>query len=54
MSDHGAMEKKVGELMEAEARLSRELDELKQERDKKVMEHQKNVEKEREVYKGKL
>ena len=54
MSDHGNMEKKVQELMENEQRLSKDIDELKQERDKKLMEHQKNVEKERETHKTKL
>jgi FtsZ-binding cell division protein ZapB len=39
MSDHGTMEKKVQELIDNEARLQKEIDELKQERDKKIMEN---------------
>ena len=54
MSDHGNMEKKVQELIETEQRLAKEIDELKQERDKKLVEHQKNLEKERETHKTKL
>jgi hypothetical protein len=36
MSDHGSMEKKVAELLENESRLQRDIDELKQERDKRI------------------
>lgn len=54
MSDHGTMEKKVQELIENEARLAREIDELKQERDRKIIENQKVLEKERETFKGRL
>ena len=39
MSDHGSMQKKVQELMESETRMQREIDELKQERDKRLGEH---------------
>jgi hypothetical protein len=38
MSDHGAMEKKVSELIENESRMQREIDELKAERDRRVLE----------------
>ena len=54
MSDHGTMEKKVCELLENETRLQREIDELKQERDKKIVDNQRNVEREREIFKGRL
>ena len=54
MSDHGNMEKKVQELLETEQRLTKEIDELKSERDKKLMDHQKNIEKEREGHKSKF
>ena len=48
------MEKKVSELMDVEQRLSREIDELKSDRDKKLVEYQRSLEKERETYKSKL
>ncbi len=54
MSDHGTMEKKVMELMETETKLSHEIDELKSERDRRVIENQRNLEKEREIYKARL
>ena len=54
MSDHGAMEKKVNELMESENRLKQEIDELKSERDRKQMEYYKDLEKERDTYKQKI
>ena len=54
MSDHGSMEKKVADLIENEARLHKEIDELKGERDRKIMEHQRSLEKEREVFKSKM
>ncbi len=53
MSDHGSMEKKVQDLIENEAKLHREIDELKQERDRKISEHQRALEKERDTYKQK-
>lgn len=39
MSDHGSMEKKVQELLENESKLLREIEELKSERDRKIMDH---------------
>ena len=48
------MEKKVQELIESEQRLSREIDDLKAERDRRLVEHQKALEKERETFKGRL
>ena len=51
MSDHGSMQKKVQELMEADSVRQRDIDELKLERDRKVGEHQKALEKERESFK---
>ncbi len=54
MSDHGSMEKKVQDLQEAESRLQRDIDELKNERDRRIVDHQKALEKERETFKIKL
>jgi len=54
MSDHGSMEKKVTELMENESRLHKEIDELKSERDRKIVENQRVLEKEREIFKQKI
>ena len=54
MSDHGTMEKKVTELLENEQRLQRDIDELKQERDRKIIDNQKVLEKERETQKQRL
>lgn len=51
MSDHGQMEKKVNELIENERRLHQEIDDLKSERDRKIVDNQKLVEKERENFK---
>lgn len=51
MSDHGQMEKKVNELIENERRLHQEIDDLKAERDRKIVDNQKLVEKERENFK---
>lgn len=54
MSDHGSMEKKVQELLENEAKLQKEIDELKSERDRRIVDHQRALEKDREVLKSKL
>jgi hypothetical protein len=54
MSDHGSMEKKVGELQSNETRLQQEIDTLKAERDRKIFDNQKLLEKERDNFKGKL
>ena len=39
LSDHGTMEKKMTELVENEKRLGEEVEVLKQERDKKLVEY---------------
>ncbi len=54
MTDHGSMEKKVHDLVENEQKLSQQIDELKSERDKKIVEHQRAIEKERESFKQKI
>ena len=48
------MEKKLEKSLENEARLSEELDQLKIERDNKIIEYQRLLDKERENYKQKL
>jgi hypothetical protein len=48
------MEKKIGELQENEKKVMLEVEELKTERDRKMMETQRMIEKEREMYKGRL
>jgi predicted nucleic acid-binding Zn-ribbon protein len=54
MSDHGSMEKKVQELQEVESKLNKEIDELKQERDRRIVDNQRALEKERETFKSKM
>jgi len=54
MSDHGSMEKKVQDLMETESKMQKDIDDLKSERDRKIVDHQRALEKEREVYKSKV
>ena len=54
MSDHGSMEKKVQDLQEAETRYQKEIDELKGERDRRIVDNQRAIEKERENFKSKL
>lgn len=54
MSDHGSMEKKVNDLLENEQRLINEIDELKQERDRRILEHQRALDKDRDSYKAKI
>ena len=54
MSDHGSMEKKVQDLQEAEARYQKEIDELKGERDRRIVDNQRALEKERENFKSKI
>jgi hypothetical protein len=44
---HGSMEKKLEKLMEERDRLSDELDQVKQDRDNKIQEYQKLIDKER-------
>ena len=52
-SEHGSMEKKLEELRQSQAHLQAELDEAKAERDQKIVEYQKMVDKERETAKSK-
>ena len=54
MSDHGAMEKRVQELIDNENKMQGEIDQLKADRDRMLVEHQKHQEKERESYKSKI
>lgn len=51
MSDHGSMSKKVQELIDNETKMQKEIDELKNDRDRKILEHQRALEKERESLK---
>ncbi len=48
------MEKRVQELNDAETRLQGDIDSLKADRDRMLVDHQKSQEKERENYKGKM
>jgi len=48
------MEKKVSELLENESRLLKDIEELKAERDRKMMENQRGLEKDRDTFKQKL
>lgn len=54
MSEHGSMEKKVQDLQEAEARYHKEIDELKGERDRRIVDNQRALDKERETFKTKI
>lgn len=54
MSQHGSLEKKLEKALENEVRLNEELDQIKSERDSKILEYQKMLDKERENYKQKL
>ena len=53
-SEQGSLEKKLEKSLESEHRLGEELDQVKTERDNKIIEYQKMLEKERETYKQKL
>jgi hypothetical protein len=53
-ADYTILEKKVFELCENEKRLLNELDEVKAERDRRIMDYQKQVEKDKEAYRTKL
>ena len=48
------MEKKVAELMDNEQKLYKEIDDLKQERDRKIIDNQRVIEKERETLKSRI
>lgn len=54
MSQHGSLEKKLEKALDTESRLSNELDQVKNERDNKILEYQRMLDKERENYKQKL
>jgi hypothetical protein len=44
----------MSDLQDNERRLQMELDQVKQERDKKIVDNQRNLDKDRETYKQKL
>jgi chromosome segregation ATPase len=48
------LERKIGEMQDNEARLTFELETVKGERDKKLMEHQDILERERDTYKRRI
>lgn len=54
ISEYGSMEKKLSDLQENEKRLLSEIDELKVERDRRIHDQQRHLEKEKEVYRMKL
>ena len=54
MSDHGSMEKTVAELQENESKLHKEIEELKGERDRKIVDNQRAMEKERDTFKQRI
>lgn len=53
-SETSNFEKKLNDHIENEKKLQEELDTLKSERDKKVLDYQKNLEKERDLFKQKI
>lgn len=53
-TEQGALEKKLEKLLENEHRLSEELDQVKSDRDNKIIEYQRMLDKERENYKQKM
>jgi len=50
-SEQGSLEKKLEKALDAEARLAEELEQIKIERDNKIVEYQKMLDKERDSYK---
>lgn len=50
-SEQGTLEKKLERALENEARLSDELEQIKAERDNKIIEYQRALDKERDNYK---
>lgn len=50
MSEYGSLEKKVIELTENEKRLMMELDEVKKERERRMHDYQKQMDKDKEAY----
>lgn len=53
-NDQGSLEKKLTEAVEREERLAVELEEVKAERHRRVTEYQKQLEKDKESFKGRL
>ena len=54
MSEQGSLEKKLEKLLDEKERLKEELDQAKNDRDSKIQEHQRALDKERDIYKQKL
>lgn len=54
MSENGSLEKRVQDLIENEKKLYAELDEVKNERERRVQDYQRQLDKEKENYKIKL
>lgn len=54
MSQHGSLEKKLEKALENESRLTEELEQIKNDRDNKIQEYQKMLDREQEKYKQKL
>jgi len=54
MSEYGSMEKKIRELLENEQQYLEEIKDLKNQRDKKCLENQAVLEREKEIYKHRL
>jgi len=50
-NEHGSLEKKLEKALENESKLTEELENLKHERDNKIIEYQRLLDKERENYK---
>lgn len=53
-NEYGSMEKKVQEMVESEKRLLSELDEVKIERDRRIQDYQRQLDKDKENYRYKL
>jgi chromosome segregation ATPase len=51
LTEQGGLEKRVDKLLEEKDRLQLELEQTKAERDQKMIDHQKQLDKEREAYK---
>lgn len=54
ISEYGSLEKKVQDLSESEKRLISELEELKMERDRRISDYQRQMDKDKENYRSKL
>jgi hypothetical protein len=53
-NEQGSLEKKLEKALENEARMAEELEQVKNDRDNKILEYQRMLDKERENYKQKL